>query len=360
MTKPIKGRGAQFNPDNPFDKLSLSHEDWDGVDIPPDEPGQTKYYHDQPKNIVNKVDSPDIGHSYSMNPYQGCEHGCIYCYARNTHNYYGFSAGVDFEQKIIVKETAPQVLEKQLQHPKWEVRPIMLAGNTDCYQPVERKLEITRKLLKVLVKYRHPVSILTKNSLILRDLDLLTVLAKDQLVHAGMTITTLDENLRRKLEPRTASAKKRLDVLEQLTAAGIPTTVMISPVIPGLTDHEIPAILEAAAARGVYSAGYIVLRLNGAIGPLFEDWIRKHFPDRAEKVLGQVRQMHGGELNDNRFGRRMRGEGPIADAIRQLFKINKKRLMGEKSLPPYNLDAFLRTDKGQMRLFGTLNSEGEF
>jgi DNA repair photolyase len=349
--KPVRGRGAQYNPVNPFDSLSLSHEDWDGIDVPPDAPGKTKYYRDQAKTVINKVDSPDIGHSYSMNPYQGCEHGCIYCYARNTHNYYGFSAGVDFEQKIIVKENAHKVLEKQLEHPKWEVRPIMLAGNTDCYQPIERKLKITRKLLEVLVKYRHPVSVLTKNSLILRDIDLLKNLAQDQLVHAGVTITTLDESLRRKLEPRTASAHKRLEVLEQLSAAGIPTTVMISPVIPGLTDHEIPSILEAAAKRGVYSAGYIVLRLNGAIGPLFEDWIGKHFPDRAEKVLGQVRQMHGGTLNDNRFGRRMRGEGPIADAIRQLFKINKKRLMGEKHLPPYNLDAFLRTDKGQMRLF---------
>ena len=349
--KPIKGRGAQFNPDNPFDSLSLSHEDWDGIDIPPDEPGKTTYYHDKPKNIINKVDSPDIGFGYSMNPYQGCEHGCVYCYARNTHNYYGFSAGVDFEQKIIVKETAPQLLEKALRKKNWKVRPIMLSGNTDCYQPVERKLEITRSLLKVLVKYRHPVSILTKNSLILRDLDLLKDLAKDQLVHAGVTVTSLDENIRRKLEPRTASARKRLEVLEQLVAAGIPTTVMVSPVIPGLTDHEIPAILEAAAQRGVYSAGYIVLRLNGAIGPLFEDWIGKHFPDRAEKVLGQVRQMHGGELHDNQFKRRMRGEGPIADAIRQLFKLSKKRFMGEKSLPPYNLEAFRRTDKGQMRLF---------
>ena len=336
----FKGRGAQIKSENKFLKAQYVTDHVEGLDEPLLENSHTQIFHESPKKIVNKVNSPDLGFGYSMNPYQGCEHGCIYCYARNTHEYYGFSAGLDFESKIIVKKNAASLLEQQLLSKNWNAVPIMLSGNTDCYQPQEKKFQITRSLLKVLANYKHPVGLITKNSLILRDIDLLQELAKDNLVHVMISITTLNEDLRRLMEPRTASAIKRLTTIEELSKAGIPVGIMNAPIIPGLNHHEIPAILKAASEHGALTAGMTVVRLNGSIGKLFEDWLRKNFPDRFEKVWNQICSLHGGDVNDSQFGRRMAGDGNIADSIHQLYRASKRKYFSGKQLPPYDLTKF--------------------
>ena len=339
----IKGRGSQIKPDNPYLKASYSYEDFDGIDEPWLEGSpKTRIFYEYPKKIVNKVDSPDLGVMYSINPYQGCEHGCIYCYARNAHEYWGFGAGLDFETKIIVKPDAPRLLENFFLDKKWSARPIMLSGNTDCYQPLERKLGITRKLLEVFAKYRHPVSVLTKNVSILRDKDVLMDLARDNLVHVGFSITTLDEKLRSVLEPRTASAQKKLKALATLAEAGIPVSIMNAPIIPGLNHHEIPAVIEAAADHGALSAGYTVVRLNGSIGEIFKDWLQKNFPQRFGKVWNQIASAHGGRVNDSQWHRRIIGDGQVAETIGQLFRAAKKKYMGGRSVPPFDLTKFRR------------------
>jgi DNA repair photolyase len=345
----FKGRGAQIKIENKFLKAQYVMEHIEGLDEPLLENPATQIFQENAKKILNRVDSPDLGFGYSMNPYQGCEHGCIYCYARNTHEYYGFSAGLDFESKIIVKRNAPQLLEKELLKPTWNAVPIMLSGNTDCYQPQEKKFEITRKMLKVLANYRHPVSIISKNSLVLRDLDLLQDLAADNLVHVYISITTLDEELRRAMEPRTASSIKRLKTVEALAKANVPVGIMNAPIIPGLNHHEIPEVLKASVDHGARNAGMTVVRLNGSIGPIFEDWLRKNFPDRFEKVWNQICSMHEGNVNDSNFGRRMRGEGNIADAIHQLFKASKKKYFADRSMPVYDLTKFQKG--GSLSLF---------
>ncbi|WP_192820216.1 PA0069 family radical SAM protein [Rufibacter sp. LB8] len=347
----IKGRGAQYNPVNPFLKQAYVSDHIEGLDEPWEKPGVTQFFQEHPKKIVNEVKSPDLGLSYSMNPYQGCEHGCVYCYARNTHAYWGYGAGLDFEQKIIIKENAPALLRAQLENPNWVVRPIMLAGNTDCYQPIEAKKKITRGLLEVLLQYRHPVSVITKNALILRDLDLLQELHAHQLLHVNISITTLQEELRQKLEPRTATGAKRLAVVEALTQAGLPVNVMVAPIIPGLNDHEVPAILEASAQAGALSAAYTIVRLNGAVGETFEDWIYKAFPDRATKVLDQIKACHGGNLNDSQFGRRMVGEGQWAETIKSLFKISLRKHFKDRIMPPYDFTAFTPRKGIQLSMF---------
>lgn len=345
----FKGRGAQIKTRNKFLKEEYVTEHIEGLDEELMSAPQTQLLYEHSKTIVNKVESPDVGMMYSLNPYQGCEHGCIYCYARNTHEYWGLSAGLDFESKIIVKKNAPQLLEKFLLKPDWQPVPISLSGNTDCYQPIERKLGITRSLLKILAQYRHPVGIITKNGLILRDLDLLTDLAKDNLVHVYISVTTLNEDLRQLLEPRTASAKKRLEVIETLSAHNVPVGIMNAPIIPGLNHHEIPAVLKAAADHGARTAGMTVVRLNGSIGAIFEDWLCKNFPDRFDKVWNQICSLHGGNVNDSNFGRRMVGEGNIADVIRQLFRTSRRRYFAGKEMPPINLTAFRRG--GMLSLF---------
>lgn len=347
----LKGRGAQYNPHNKFLKKDYVTEHIEGLDEPLIENVQTQFFHESPKNIVNKINSPDLAGMYSMNPYQGCEHGCIYCYARNSHEYWGFSAGLDFERKIVVKENAPELLEKFLKNPRWNPSPIMLAGNTDCYQPVERRLGITRKMLEVLLRYKHPVSIITKNALILRDLDLLSELANHQLVHVNISVTTLNEKLRRQLEPRTVSSLNRLKVIHDLSAANIPVNVMVAPIIPGLNSDEIPAIIKAASENGALSAAYTIVRLNGQIQFIFEDWIRKSFPDMADKVLHRIADCHNGKLNDSRYGTRMRGEGNIAEMIQNLFKIAKLKYMKNKQMPALNFEIFKRPPEGQLQLF---------
>jgi len=345
----FKGRGAQIKTENKFLKAQYVTEHVEGLDEPLLTAPNTQIFYENAKKIVNKVESPDLHGMYSLNPYQGCEHGCIYCYARNTHEYWGFSAGLDFESKIIVKQNAPALLEKFLIHPDWHATPIMLSGNTDCYQPLERKLEITRKLLMIFSKYRHPVGMISKNSLVTRDLDILSDLAKDGLVQVHISITTLNEDLRRVMEPRTASAKKRLMTVETLAKAGIPVGIMNAPIIPGLNHHEIPAVLKAAADHGALGAGMTMVRLNGSIGKIFEDWLKKNFPDRFEKVWHQISAVHGGNVNDSTFGRRMTGEGNYAEAVHQLFRSAKKKYFNERSMPALDLTKFRKG--GNLNLF---------
>jgi DNA repair photolyase len=345
----FKGRGAQIKTANKFLKAQYVTDHVEGLDEPLFSAPTTQIFYEQPKKIVNKVTSPDLSMMYSANPYQGCEHGCIYCYARNTHEYWGFNAGLDFESKIIVKKNAPQLLEKFIMHPDWSAVPISLSGNTDCYQPLERKMEITRNMLKVLARYRHPVAMITKNSLVLRDVDILKDLAQENLVHVYLSITTLDENLRRQMEPRTASGMKRLKTVETLAKAGIPVGIMNAPLIPGLNHHEIPQILKAASDHGALNAGMTVVRLNGSIGKIFEDWLRKNFPDRFDKVWHQICELHGGNVNDSQFGRRMTGEGEYAQAIHQLFRASKKKFFAGKSMPAIDLTKFRKG--GNLSLF---------
>lgn len=344
-----KGRGAQIVSDNPFIKQRVSLEEHELIDEDPsiDRP-ETQIFYESPKNVVNRVESEDVGMEYSLNPYQGCEHGCVYCYARNSHEYWGYDAGLGFETKIIVKKNAPQLLEQKLLSKSWKVQPIILSGNTDCYQPLERKLGITRELLKVFNRYKHPVGIITKNVTVLRDLDILEELASERLVRVILSITTLDEKLRSVLEPRTASAAKKLSAIEKLTSHGIPVSVMNAPLIPGLNHHEIPAVLKAAADRGAYSAGFTMVRLNGSIGPIFENWLRQNFPDRADKVWNQICEVHGGKVNDSRFGTRMRGEGNIAKMVHQLFENSKKKYFDGRSAPALDTTKFRRGGNYQL------------
>lgn len=348
--QPIKGRGAQIKTTNPFFSSEYVTEHFEGLDEEFEVSLKTKFFEEHPKKIVNKVESPDIGMEYSMNPYQGCEHGCVYCYARNTHAYWGFNAGIDFEQNIIVKRNAPELLEKQLSNPNWKVAPIMFSGNTDCYQPAERKFGITRRMLEVLVKFKHPVGMITKNSLILRDIDLLQELAKDNLVSVAVSINSLTEELRQKMEPRTASYPKRLEVIQKLSGKNIPVIAMVAPVIPGLNDHEIPNVIKAASQHGASEAGFTLVRLNGEIGKVFEDWIHKAFPDKAVKVLHRIQSCHAGNLNDSRWGKRMRGEGNIAESIHQMFRMAAAKYFKNKKPFELNRSAF-RVPKAQLELF---------
>ncbi|MFI5150550.1 MAG: PA0069 family radical SAM protein [Bacteroidia bacterium] len=346
----FKGRGAQQNPANRFSKLRVEDPD-DGTE-PFLQEGKTTYIPTHAKTIVNKVDSPDVGLSYSMNPYQGCEHGCVYCYARNTHEYWGYSAGLDFERKILYKPDAPVLLEKNFRKKGWEPHPIMLSGNTDCYQPLERKLELTRGILEVCLRFRHPVGIITKNSLILRDLDIISKLAEQGLVMVMISLTGLTEETRLLLEPRTATYQKRLKTIQQLNQAGIPVGIMAAPIIPGINSHEVSDIVEQAAKHGAFTAGTQIVRLNGAIGGIFKDWLCKTYPDRADKVWNQIVECHGGTVNDSRFGTRMKGEGKIAEAIMTLFKAAKARYMGKPERFVFNLEAFdSQGGEGQLSLF---------
>jgi DNA repair photolyase len=314
-----KGRGAQFNPVNRFLRKETVREHIESIDdwTEPDE--VTQYLEDQSKGLVNKVDSPDVGMWYSMNPYQGCEHGCIYCYARNAHEYWGYSAGLDFERKIIVKKNAPELLRKFLKNPNWECVPISLSGNTDCYQPAEKKFRLTRQLLEICNELNQPVGIITKNAGILRDKDLLQEMGSKKLVSVLVSITSLNEELRRFMEPRTTTAQQRLRVIKELSNAGIRAGVMLGPMIPGLNEQEMQSIMKAASEKGATFSAYTFIRLNGAVKLIFHDWLYKNFPDRADKVWHLIENGHGGKVNDNRYGIRMRGEGPISDLVRQQF-----------------------------------------
>lgn len=346
----LNGRGAQLNTSNKFLKNSVSKEHMEGIDDWEISKEKTAYIIGSSKSIVNKVESPDVGMMYSLNPYQGCEHGCIYCYARNSHEYWGFSAGLDFEQKIIIKQDAPQLFKKFIEKKGWEAYPISLSGNTDCYQPCERKFKLTRQVLQIALEYKQPISLITKNALILRDLDILQDLAKHNLVCAFVSITSLNESLRQKLEPRTTTAKQRLKVIEQLSIAGVQMGVMAAPMIPGLNNHEIPNILKASADAGAIAAGYTVVRLNGIINQIFEDWLKKNFPDRFDKVWHQIQDCHNGTVNDSRFGTRMRGEGHFAQLMNHTFKLHCK--LNGLNLKPIELNRSLfKIPQAQISLF---------
>lgn len=321
-----KGRGAQINPKNRFLPRDYIQENPEGIDEWWQPDGRTEYIVEHARAIVNKVDSPDLGMMYSMNPYQGCEHGCIYCYARNAHQYWGYSAGKDFEHKIIVKKNAPELFRKFLDNKNWHSVPISVSGNTDCYQPAERKFVITRQLLQIALQYRQPIAMITKNALILRDKDLLAQMAKQNQVAVFVSITAMDEKLRLVMEPRTASYKQRLKVIRELSEAGIPMGVMNAPVIPGINDHEMCEVLKAAKENGARYAGYTIVRLNDAVEIIFKDWLKKNFPDRYEKICHLIENCHDGALHDSKWGRRMKGEGNIAEIISKQFKLQTKIL----------------------------------
>lgn len=334
----MKGRGAGFNTANRFLKQELVTEHFEGLDEPLDLSAKTTFNPEYPKVIVNEVKSPDLRMEYSMNPYQGCEHGCIYCYARNSHSYWGLSAGLDFEQKILYKPEAPMLFRKFLSGKNYVCKPIVISGNTDCYQPGEAKFRLTRQLLEIALEFRQPVSLITKNALILRDIDILSELAKLRLAQVMVSVTSLDETIRRKMEPRTVSAAKRIDVIRQLSSNGIRTGVMIAPVVPGLTSDEIPAIMEAVANAGGTAAGFTIVRLNGDVSAIFKEWLDREYPDRKDKIWHLIQECHGGNVNDSQFGRRMKGSGEVARSIGELFRISKAKFL---STDGYELDTKL-------------------
>jgi DNA repair photolyase len=351
---PIQGRGASWSPANRFEKLHVDVNEYDAVDIDlsaDDRPRrETQFFRDGTKTIISRNNSPDVGFETSVNPYRGCEHGCIYCYARPTHEYLGLSAGLDFESKIMVKTDAPDLLAAELSSPRWRPQTLVLSGVTDPYQPIERKLKITRKCLEVLAGFRNPVAIITKNRLVTRDLDLLSELAAHKASAVNISVTSLNPDLQRVLEPRTSAPSARLEAIERLCSARIPVGVMVAPIIPGLTDHEVPKILEACANAGAQFAGYTIVRLPWAVAPLFERWLEEHFPDRKEKVLGRIRHLRGnGRLNNTQWHSRMTGQGIFAEQIANIFEVSCRRA-GMGTRPKLSTAAFRRT-KEQLELF---------
>lgn len=354
--KKINGRGSQFKIHNPFEQKSYQpdteyqeYQVKNGED--PQTDTRTNWTKVEAKSIVNPVHSPDIGHKWSLNPYQGCEHGCSYCYARNSHTYWGLDAALDFERQILVKTNAASLLRRHFEKKSWRVAPIMLSGNTDCYQPLEKRFELSRQLLKVFWEYRNPVGIITKNALINRDLDILRDLASEDLVQVALSINSLNEDLRRRMEPRTASVKRRFQTMERLSSAGIPVKLMIAPIIPGLNSHEVFAIAERAAAAGAVDLHYTMLRLNGQLPEVFLPWLQAHFPHRYQKVINLVSASHNRQLNDSEFGRRMKGSGELAEQVKQSIQLARRRFFKDKKKPSYNLQAFRAMQKGQYRLF---------
>lgn len=347
---PRRGRGAAENPANRFDRLDYV---LDPAELDDDERHHTKtdLFVDTTRTILSRNDSPDIPFRYSLNPYRGCEHGCLYCYARPSHEYLGFSAGLDFETKIVVKTEAPRLLAETFQKPSWMPQVVSLSGNTDPYQPLERRLRLTRGCLKVFLRHRNPVTLITKNALVVRDLDLLRELASLDLVHVMLSITSLDDAIIGAMEPRTARPTARLKALQQLAEAGVPVGVNVAPLIPGLTDEELPAILKAAAEHGAQTAGYMVVRLPGAVADLFPAWLARAFPDRAEKVMNRLRAHRGGQVNDKRFGQRMRTTGPWADVLKHLFRTACAQHGLDRRFPPFATHHFRRLRGGQMDLF---------
>ncbi|MBX7151581.1 PA0069 family radical SAM protein [bacterium] len=353
FTKTTKGRSAGFNPANRFDEFhsEKSLDDITDEDVDPEKKIPSEYIRDTTKSILSKNDSPDIPFTYSINPYRGCEHGCIYCYARPSHEYLGYSSGLDFETKILVKYDAAQLLEKEFRKSSWRPEPICVSGNTDCYQPAERKLQLTRGLLKVFLRYQNPVRLITKNFLITRDLDILSELAKLNLVGVMISITTLDTELARKMEPRTASPTKRFHAIELLAKNNIPVGVMTAPMIPGLNDHEMPEILRLASEAGATSAGYTVVRLTWALKALFKDWLERTYPTKKEKIIHAIQDTRDGKLASAEFGKRMTGEGEMAEHIAKVFKTFTHKYGLNKKIVRRKPAPFLRGGIEQFNLF---------
>jgi DNA repair photolyase len=347
---PIRGRGAAYDPPNRFEPLELVPDgDTLDADLAGDELPlpRTRFLRDTTRTIIARNDSPDVSFSASINPYRGCEHGCVYCYARPFHEYLGFSAGLDFETKILVKTDAAALLRVELAKPSYVPETIALSGVTDPYQPVERRLRITRACLEVLAECRNPVAVITKNHLVTRDIGVLSELAARGAAAVNLSITTLDEKLQRVMEPRTSVPKRRLAAVEKLAAAGIPVGIMVAPVVPGITDVEVPDILRAARDAGAQWAGYIVLRLPHAVAPLFDDWLAHHFPDRREKVLNRLRDMRGGRLYDASYGDRMRGSGELAGQIGALFQAARRKVgFSDDARAPLSTTSFRRPARG--------------
>jgi DNA repair photolyase len=331
--------------ENDFEHLENDEEFVEGLSLHP-----TEYFVDSSRSIIATNDSPDVGFTHSINPYRGCSHGCIYCFARIGHEYLGFSSGLDFETKIMVKEKAPELLRETLLSPRYTPVALAMSGVTDCYQPAEKSFRITRRCLELLAEFGNPVSVITKNHLVTRDIDLLAQLAAKKAALVILSITTLDADLARKMEPRTSAPSRRLDAIRQLSAAGIPVGVMVAPVIPGLTDHEMPSILKAAAEAGATCAGFTPVRLALSIAGLFEQWLSDHFPDRKEKVLNRIRSLRGGKLNDPNFGSRMKGQGIWSDQLQTMFKFAKKTAGITGGFPELSTAAFRRPG-GQLELF---------
>jgi len=349
----IRGRGAAANPPNRFERIAYLP---DGEARDPEDPGPlTQILRDATRTIIAHNDSPDVGFDSSINPYRGCEHGCSYCYARPFHEYLGFSAGLDFETKILAKLDAAELLRRELMKPSWIPKPIAMSGVTDPYQPAERRLKITRGCLEVLAEFRNPALLITKNHLVTRDIDHLSELAAHGAVSVNLSITTLRPELQRVMEPRASTPARRLKAVAALAQAGIPVGVIVAPVIPGLTDSEMPAILQAAAAAGARGAGYVILRLPHGVKEIFSDWLERHFPDRKERVLNRLREMRGGKLYDSTYGTRGRGEGAYAEQIGALFQATRKTLGLDRPRPELSTAAFRRPEApprgGQLGLF---------
>ncbi|MGB0921818.1 MAG: PA0069 family radical SAM protein [Alphaproteobacteria bacterium] len=357
----LRGRGARSNNAGRFEKLAtkISDDGWGSLDSLSKRP-RTQTIRDTSRSIINPVTSPDIGFDRSINPYRGCEHGCIYCFARPTHAYLGLSPGQDFETHILVKPDAPALLRQELQRPGYRVRHIAIGTNTDPYQPIEREQKTMRQLLEVLLEFRHPVGIVTKSALILRDIDLLQELARRELVHVSLSVTTLTPKLARAMEPRAATPMRRLHAIEELSKAGVPTGVMVAPVIPGLTDHEMEAIMREAANRGATGAGYILLRLPNEVAPLFREWLGEVAPDKLARVMRHVREARSGNDNDSAHFQRMRGKGPYAELLASRFRIALKRHRLKVNRPGLRTDLFAVPDslRPQLDLFADLPHQG--
>ena len=343
----VKGRGSAENPGNRFDRINfIPSQEEIAEGLSP----STVFYKDSAKSIITYNDSPDVGFNAGINPYRGCEHGCIYCYARPGHEYLGLSLGLDFETKIFVKEQAPELLKKELSSKKYRPETIALSGNTDCYQPAERRFGLTRSCLEVLMEFRNPAGIVTKNYMVTRDIDILKEFARWNGIFVAVTITTLDPRLKNLMEPRTSEPKLRLKAIEELSIAGIPVIVMIAPVVPGLTDHEIPNIIQSAADAGAKGAGYIMLRLPYGVSDLFSNWLERYFPDRMEKVLNRIRAVRGGGLNSSQFHDRMKGKGIYAEQVRDMFQVAKRKAGFEHNKLELSTEHFKRPGGIQLNL----------
>ncbi len=342
---PLRGRGTSTNPAGRFERLEVE------LDEPMTEGPETLFLRDASRSIIARNQSPDLMFDASINPYRGCEHGCVYCYARPTHEFLGFSPGLDFESRILVKEDAPELLRREVGQRAWTPQVLAMSGVTDAYQPAERRLEITRRCLEVLAEARNPVLIVTKNALVARDADLLAELARHRAAAVFLSIATFDSDLVRRLEPRTSHPRERLKAIEKLSAAGVPAGVLVAPIIPAITDHEIPEVLRAAAEAGACFARYTLLRLPGAVAPLFERWLEEHFPERKEKVLNRVRSLRGGRLNDSRFHRRFHAQGPFAEQVRGLFRLGCQRHGYDVGPPELSASAFRPPGGDQLSLF---------